>query len=173
MKYVRRIFSMFIFCVFLFVLGCMGPDSRHTVANASGELSESQKFTLNGLKNESISLDAVLKQNKAVLVNFWATWCPPCREEIPGLIDLQKNFGGKSFTVLGVDVGESQTKVLNFATKIGINYPVALDSDMTVAEHYSVVGIPTSLLISSDGKILGEYHAYTPKLKADVEKALE
>ena len=151
----------------------MGPDSRQSGAHASGELQASQKFTLNNLRNEPVSLDALLKQNKAVLINFWATWCPPCREEIPDLINLQKKFKDKSFTILGVDAGESQTKVLNFAEKIGINYPVVLDSDMAVAEHYSVVGIPTSFLVSSEGKILGEYHAYTRELVVDIEKVLQ
>jgi peroxiredoxin len=167
-----RFFSIVSLSLFLFVLGCMGPDSRQSNANASGELQDLQKFTLNNLKNESVSLDGLLKQNKAVLINFWATWCPPCREEIPGLIKLQEKFKNRSFTILGVDVGESKSKVSSFAEKIGINYPVVLDSGMAVAERYSVVGIPTSFLVSSKGKILGEYHAYTPKLEADVEKAL-
>ena len=158
--------------LFLFTLGCMGPDSRQVNANASGELKNSQKFTLNNLKGEPVNLEALLKQNKAVLINFWATWCPPCREEIPGLIDLQEKFRNKSFTILGVDAGESQTKVSGFAEKMGINYPVVLDSDMAVAKHYSIYGIPTSLLVSSDGKILGEYHTYSRELEADVEKAL-
>ena len=157
--------------LFLFVVGCMGPDSRQVNANASGELQDSQKFTLNNLKGEPVSLETTLKQNKAVLINFWATWCPPCREEIPGLINLQEKFKNKSFTVLGVDAGESKAKVSGFAEKIGINYPVVLDSDMAVTERYSVYGIPTSFLVSSGGKILGEYHAYSPKLEADVEKA--
>ena len=168
-----RIFSIGFLSLFLLVLGCMGPDSRQSRANASGESQVLQKFTLNNLKDEPVSLDMLLKKNRAVLINFWATWCPPCREEIPGLITLQEKFKDKSFTVLGVDVGESKTKVSNFAEKIGINYPVVLDPDMSVTERYSVVGIPTSFLVSSTGKILGEYHAYTPDLETDVEKALE
>ncbi len=173
MRFSFRIFSVASLSLFLFVLGCVGADSRHASANASGELQDLKKFTLNNLNNEPVSLDALLKKNKAVLINFWATWCPPCREEIPGLIKLQEKFKDKSFTVLGVDAGESKIKVSGFVEKIGINYPVVLDSDMAVAERYSVYGIPTSFLVSSKGKILGEYHAYTPKLVADVEKVLE
>ena len=59
-----------------------------------------------------------------------------------------------------------------FAKKIGINYPLALDEDNAISEEYGVVGIPTSLLIRSDGTVLGEYHAYTSQLESDVEKAL-
>ncbi len=173
MRLYFRAFSVVFLSLCLFVLGCVGPDSRHVSANASGELQDLQKFTLNDLENKPVSLERLLKQNKAVLINFWATWCPPCREEIPGLIDLQKKFGDKSFTILGVDVGESKVKASSFAEKIGINYPVVLDLDMAVTERYSVVGIPTSFLVSSQGKILGEYHAYSRQLEADVEKALE
>ena len=173
MKFACRVFSAGFLSLFLFVLGCMGPDSRQLRANASNELQDSQRFTLNNVKGGLVSLEALLKQNKAVLINFWATWCPPCREEIPGLIDLQKKFKDRSFTILGVDAGESRTKVSNFAEKMGINYPVVLDSDMAVTEHYSVYGIPTSFLVSSNGKILSEYHAYSRQLEADVEKALQ
>ena len=168
-----RVFSAAFLSLFLFVLGCMGSDSRQVSANAGGELQVSQKFTLTDSKGESVSLESLLKQNKAVLVNFWATWCPPCREEIPGLIHLQEKFKDRSFTVLGVNVGESKVKVSTFAERIGINYPVVLDSDSAASESYSVYGIPTSFLVSSSGRVLGEYHAYSRQLEADVEKALQ
>jgi thiol-disulfide isomerase/thioredoxin len=106
-------------------------------------------------------------------VNFWATWCPPCREEIPDLIKLYAKNKDRGLEILGVDVGESPTKVSNFIEKAGINYPVVLDRDMSVSETYRVVGIPTTYLMNSEGAILGEYHGYTPQLVSDVEKALK
>ncbi len=150
----------------------MGPSSRDSSAQ-DGQLSGRQMFTLKNLDGEDVSLEALLKRNKAVLLNFWATWCPPCREEIPDLIKLQETYQGRSFTILGVDVGESGAKVSGFVKKIGINYPVVLDSDNRVTEIYRVVGIPTSLLIDSDGKILGVYHGFTGPLVEDVKKAVE
>ena len=141
-------------------------------ADASGELGPQQKFVLKDLNDNAVGLETVLKQNKAVLLNFWATWCPPCREEIPGLIKLQEKFKDRSFTILGVDVGESKKKVSVFAEKVGINYPVLLDSNMAVAEKFKVFGIPTSYLVASDGRFLGEYHSYSSELVEDVEKAL-
>ncbi|OIO39065.1 MAG: hypothetical protein COT00_00735 [Candidatus Omnitrophica bacterium CG07_land_8_20_14_0_80_50_8] len=172
MRISTRFFSIVFLGLFLFVMGCTGSDARPSRVRDSGQLQETQKFVLNDLTGRSVALDDLLKKNKAVLINFWATWCPPCREEIPGLIDLQKKFSGRSFTILGVDAGESQVKVSAFAERAGINYPVVLDSDMAVSGRYSVYGIPTSFLISSTGKILGEYHAYTPELIEDVQKAL-
>ena len=94
-------------------------------------------------------------RGKWVVVNYWATWCPPCREEIPDLIRLQAKHANDSFTVLGIDVGESGPKVSAFAQKMGINYPVVLDRDNAVAEKYGIVGIPTSLLVRSDGTVGG------------------
>lgn len=151
----------------LLAFGCTAQAQR-----AQSQIGEMTDFTLKDITGKSVSLESVLKANKAVLVNFWATWCPPCREEIPGLIDLQAKYGNSGFTVLGIDIGESAGKVSNFMQKVGINYPVLLDADQSVAESYRVVGIPTSYLVSGDGKVLGEYHAYTPELVADVESAI-
>jgi thiol-disulfide isomerase/thioredoxin len=173
MRLAWRMTSILSLSVFLFIVGCVGQGSRHVSAKVIGELKESQKFTLTDLNGQSVSLDQLLKEKKAVLINFWATWCPPCREEIPDLIKLQEKYKDSAFTILGVDVGESQKKVSGFAEKEGINYPIVLDSDMKVSESFSVYGIPTSYLVSSGGKILGEYHAFTSQLAADVDEALK
>ena len=173
MRHVWRSLSILSLSIVLFTLGCMGPGSQHSNARSSGEIKDSQKFTLQDIQDHSISLESTLKQHKAVLLNFWATWCPPCREEIPGLIKLQETYKNRSFTILGVDVGESQKKVASFAEKAGINYPIVLDNDMKVAEAFQVFGVPTTFLISSEGKILGEYHGFTQELVEDVEKALQ
>ena len=165
-------FSALLFGAVLFVAGCVGEGPRESHADM-GNLKDGQLFTLKSSTGGEGSLSDELRQNKAVLLNFWATWCPPCREEIPGLISIQEKFGGQSFTILGVDVGESEKKVSSFAKKMNINYPLLLDTSQSVSESYGVVGIPTSILISSDGKILGEYHAYTQKLVSDIEKALK
>lgn len=160
-------FAAFVFGVFLLVSGCTAQESR------GPQLPESHKFTLTNLQGEEVSLDGLLGQNKAVLINFWATWCPPCLEEIPDLIRLHEEYKDNSFTVLGVDVGESHAKVSRFVEKMGINYPVVLDEDMDVTRQYGVVGIPTTLLVDSEGRVLGQYHGFTRRLVADVEKALQ
>ena len=162
-----RSFATFILGVVFFAAGCSSAARLE-----ARELAGGQRFTLSDTDGNKVSLDALLSENKAVLVNFWATWCPPCREEIPDLIRLQKEYGGKGFTIVGVDVGESAKRVSAFGTKNGMNYPLLLDTDNRVAESFSVVGIPTSLLIDKEGKILQEYHSATPKLFKDVEKAL-
>ena len=153
----------------LSVVGCMGRATSGTAAQSG----DTDDFTLKDLSGANVHLGDLLKTKKAVLVNFWATWCPPCREEIPGLIDLQDRYGAKGFTVLGVDLAESRVRVQSFVKKIGINYPVVLDSDQAVGERFRIVGIPTSYLFDAQGKRLGEYHAYDDRLVSDVENALK
>ena len=150
--------------------GCSAEGPGKASAAAQGEAAPD--FELKDLNHADTRLSATLSKNKAVLINFWATWCPPCREEIPDLIRLQERLRKEGLVVLGVDVGESQTKVSAFAAKMGINYPVLLDKDMEVSVQYKVVGIPTSYLIGRDGKVIGVYHAVTDDLVADVEQAL-
>lgn len=147
-----------------------GPEEKRPGALAEAAAPD---FTLKNLADEDVNLNALLKANKAVLLNFWASWCPPCREEIPDLIQLQDKTKGSSFTVVGVNVGESRARVTAFARDVGINYPVVLDEDTRVASSYGVLGIPTTFLIGSDGKVISEYHGYTPHLEGDVEKAIQ
>jgi thiol-disulfide isomerase/thioredoxin len=93
-------------------------------------------------------------QGKAVVLNFWATWCAPCREEIPWLVDLQNQYGPQGLQVLGVamDDGGKET-ILNFAQDMKINYPV-LQGTETVGNAYGgVAGLPTTFYIGRDGKI--------------------
>ncbi len=167
MTFVRRAMTVAGLGAALFAMGC-GTAARIEADEVKGE----KLFTLKDVDGNSVSLEKELAAHKAVLINFWATWCPPCREEIPDLIKLQSQFSGRGFTILGVDVGESEQRVKTFAKKAGLNYPLLLDSEKEVATKYNVVGIPTSYLVASDGKILGEYHAATPQLFDDVEKAV-
>ncbi len=152
--------------VMIFAAGCVG----HAPNAESGEFKD---FTLKSTTGESVNFKTLVSSKKAVLLNFWATWCPPCREEIPGLISLQQKYGGNDFTILGVDIGESQAKVAGFMKKMGMNYPVVLDTDQAVGERYQVVGIPTSYLYNSKGEMIGEYHSYSDELVRDIEKAVK
>lgn len=163
---------VFFFSMIFFISGCTAQEAGTASGSDLMDTQDSRMFTLLDLNGQAVSLEEVLKQNKAVLINFWATWCPPCREEIPDLIALQEKYKDRGFTVLGVDVGESQRKVSRFVEEAGINYPVLLDDEMNVARDYGIVGIPTSLLMNPQGEILGKYNSFPPRLEADVEEAL-
>lgn len=101
-------------------------------------------------------------RGKVVLLNFWATWCDPCRSEIPELIELQQKYAAKGFTVLGVDVDEEgPSAVTKFVDKerfdvngaqAQINYPTVVGSDDTAEQLGGLFGYPTTILIGRDGK---------------------
>ena len=137
------------------------------------KLSADRMFTLKDLDGKDVSLAVELKSHKAVLINFWATWCEGCRYEIPDLIRLQEKYKDRGFTILGVDLRESQKKLVSFSKRAKINYRILRDADQAVYDSYGFNGIPSSLLVTSDGTVLGEYHSAEENLFADVEKALQ
>jgi thiol-disulfide isomerase/thioredoxin len=111
------------------------------------------QFEATTTDGKEISLDDL--KGKTVILNFWATWCPPCRAELPTLIAFNKELAGADAVLIGVAVGPSQTPdvVKPFMEEAGINYPVILDPNRRIASGYAVRTLPTSVVISADGKI--------------------
>jgi len=101
---------------------------------------------------------------KVVLVNFWATWCEPCKVEIPWMIEMQNKYGAKGFTVLGIAMDEEgKSVVAPFVAKeryevngqkLAMNYPIVVGNEKVAEKFGGMLGYPTSILISRDGKVL-------------------
>jgi thiol-disulfide isomerase/thioredoxin len=94
-------------------------------------------------------------RGKLVLLNFWATWCGPCREEMPSIEQLSRSFGSQGFTVLAVNQRESAAQVMGFMQTHGLNFRTPLDTDGRVAASYRVFGIPATYLIDTNGQAIG------------------
>jgi cytochrome c biogenesis protein CcmG/thiol:disulfide interchange protein DsbE len=93
-------------------------------------------------------------KGKVVLLNFWATWCGPCKAEIPWFIEFQKQYQAKGFTVLGVSLDEDGWKVINpFVAEQKINYPILLGNEEVNQRYGGIEALPTTLLIGRDGKV--------------------
>jgi thiol-disulfide isomerase/thioredoxin len=139
---------------------------------AAENIDSDQFFQAQDLAGAQIDLKQLLSERKAVLINFWATWCALCKEEIPALAQLQSARAEDGLAIVGVNVAESGRKVRRYVEDMGINYPVVLDPESAIAESYNVMGLPVCLLVRADGSVTGPYSGFTEELQADVGKAL-
>jgi len=118
-------------------------------------------FTLNAWANEFVFKDMQGKvqrlsdyNGKWVLVNFWATWCPPCLEEIPDLVDMYNARKASDFVIVGVAMSSSKDSVLSFAKQMEISYPIVMGDDKIAAQIGRIDALPTSYLYDPSGKLV-------------------
>jgi len=107
------------------------------------------EFSLKDLSGRSLSLSNY--RGKVVLLNFWATWCEPCRQEIPAFVQLQNNRG--DLKILGVSLDDSEEPVRAFANDFKINYPVAVGDAALATRYGGILGLPVSFVIGCDGRV--------------------
>lgn len=110
-------------------------------------------FALKDLNGNEVRLNDL--RGKIVLLSFWATWCPPCREEMPSMEKLYRKFKDKDFTMLAINLREDGRKVKAFKEKIGLSFPIPLDSNGAVGSDYGIASIPTTYLVDREGYVIG------------------
>lgn len=121
-------------------------------------------FTLMSVEGGEVSLSDY--EGQVVLLDFWDTWCPPCRRSIPDLIKLQETYGDRGFTVLGIAFGnEGRQKVVDFAEEYEINYPVVvMGQDRALARQYGgIQSIPTMFMVDREGRVRAMHVGYRGK----------
>jgi peroxiredoxin len=94
------------------------------------------------------------QKGKVVLLNFWATWCPPCRAEMPALEGLWSKEKGAAFTIMGISVGEEAKTVKDFIAKSGYKYPILLDPTGEIGSRFGARSIPTTYILNKEGKAI-------------------
>jgi len=109
-------------------------------------------FTLASLDGSRKSLSSY--KGKLVFLSFWATWCGPCKEELPSIQALYRRLADKGFVVVAVDLGEGQQKVTQFVKQHNLTFPVLLDSDAAVGSAFGASSIPTNYLIDRSGRVI-------------------
>jgi len=114
---------------------------------------QTQNFILPDLYGNQVSLADF--RGKIVFLNFWASWCLPCRAEMPSMEKLYNKFKNSDFTILAVNLGESKDQVKAFKESYSVNFPILLDADSSVGSIYGAISIPTSYLIDRDGYMIG------------------
>ena len=157
--------------IFFIVVGC--STSRTASAQAvkpTKDRKAAPDFTLKDSSGKPVKLSDY--RGKAVVLDFWATWCGPCKVEIPWFIEFQRKYKDKGLVVLGVASGDEQWDVIKpFTDKMKINYPVVLGNDMTADLYGGIEALPTTFIIDRDGRIAKVHIGLAEK--EDFENAIE
>jgi len=125
------------------------------------------EFQLDGLDGKPLSLAS--ERGKVVLLNFWATWCGPCRAEIPDLIALQEKYAGK-LQIIGLTVDEDDAEVVKEAVaRTGINYPVAMTSPEIRIKYGGIAALPTSFVLDTQGRVVQKHEGLRDPLLYETE----
>ena len=127
----------------LALFACLLTTSLNTLAN---------EFVFKDMQNKIQRLSDY--NGKWVLVNFWATWCPPCLEEIPDLVEMHNARKGTDFVVIGIAMTSSKDSVLSFAKQMEISYPIIMGDDKSAAQIGRIDALPTSYLYDPSGKLV-------------------
>ncbi|MBV9671053.1 MAG: TlpA family protein disulfide reductase, partial [Acidobacteriales bacterium] len=137
------------------------------------------EFELPSLDGKSVKLSDY--KGKAVVLNFWATWCTPCKVEMPWLVDLEKKYQGQGVEIVGISMDDlSRDKVKSFTREMGLNYPVLMGKESAkneemLEEHYGgLEGLPTTFYIDRSGKIVETVEGLISKseIESNIKKAM-
>jgi thiol-disulfide isomerase/thioredoxin len=175
-KMIKILATVVILLFTITVTGCQKENHAGTrsasenVTHVQGDENKAPDFTLTSLAGDKISLSDF--KGKIVIVDFWATWCPPCRRGIPDLISIQNKYKNK-VAVIGISLDRENTKagVPSFVKKMGINYPIVYFTDKVINDFGGVNAIPTSFIIDQKGNIVSKMVGLYPK--SEYEKQLE
>ncbi len=131
------------------------------VSLAAGEASgPAADFSLPSRGGQPVSLSAL--RGQVVLINFWATWCGPCRKEMPLLEQIQKKYAPLGFTMLGVNVEEDTTQMEAFLGDVPVTFPVLLDPANRVSKLYDVAAMPSTVIVDRKGNVRFIHQGYQP-----------
>ncbi len=144
--------------IVLFV--CAEAEKTSIFGNNSSQASD---FTVKDLRGRKISLSDY--SGEVVFLNFWATWCPPCRDEIPGFVEVYKQYKDKGMEIIGISLDDrvNPESVLKFVEKYKINYPIIMGTEKIRNDYDPGPYIPTTIIIDQEGKIRHRHIGYMNK----------
>ncbi len=141
---------------------------------AGGIGAQAPDFSLPDLNDQQIALKHY--QGQVILLNFWASWCAPCREELPALERLHHRFQEKGFKVVGINIDKKRKNAAKYVTEFNLSFPVLLDPGASVIQHYPGRAMPISYLIDRDGIIQRVFFGFNrdklPEMRESVRTLL-
>ena len=150
----QRMFFLVIAVLTLSLTACSKPDTSKKMGAVAKEKAPAPDISVVSLANGNTLKLSDLK-GKVVLLNFWATWCPPCREEIPSMMKLNSLMAGKPFQMVAVSIDEGgKSEIVSFFNKSGFLIPAYIDESGAAAKSYGVTGVPESFIIDKQGVIV-------------------
>ena len=140
-----------------------------TCASATVQVSSNAPdFTLKSVAGANLRLQE--QRGQVVMVNFWATWCGPCRQEMPHLNRLYDKYRASGFVLLGVNIDDDPRAAADLAAKLGLRFPVLLDTDKKVSRVYDMSAMPATLLIDRDGRVRHIHRGYRDGVERTYEE---
>ncbi|MGB5624349.1 MAG: TlpA disulfide reductase family protein [Woeseiaceae bacterium] len=149
MKIRNSIFGLVI-CIF----------AASTLAASGMEGQPAPDFALKSSTGENMRLSE--HRGDVVMINFWATWCGPCRQEMPLLDELYTRYQRVGFNLLGVNIDDDSGRAMKMIEELGVNFPVLFDARKEVSKLYSVEAMPVTVLVDREGNVRHVHHGYKP-----------
>ena len=169
-KYIFLIILSFLFS------NDLNQEQLNKIKNLTDDIDLAKDFSLNSVREDSLYTLREMK-NKVVLINFWATWCGPCRLEIPDFNELYAKYNNRGFEILGISISDTKEQLINFLNAYKIDYPVLYGKQnvmqKVLSEYGGIYSIPISVLIDKNNQILRVYPGailkkYDPNMYADL-----
>ena len=149
----------------LVLLVTLGSSAQPAAARPGLEGKTAPDFALRSLDGKNRRLSEL--RGEVVMINFWATWCGPCREEMPLLDGLYKQYAPVGFQVLGVNVDDAGSRAAEMAQTLGVSFPVLFDEQKSVSRLYGIGAMPMTVLIARDGTVRYLHKGYQPGVERD------
>jgi peroxiredoxin len=131
-----------------------------SLASSGLEGQQAPDFSLKSSTGQNLRLSEY--RGDVVMINFWATWCGPCRQEMPLLDELYTRYERVGFNLLGVNIDDDSSRAMKMAADLGINFPVLFDSSKEVSKLYQVNAMPVTVLVDREGNVRHVHHGYKP-----------
>ena len=137
-----------------------GAFAASSLASSGMEGQTAPDFALKSSTGENLRLSEY--RGDVVMINFWATWCGPCRQEMPLLDELYNRYQRVGFNLLGVNIDDDSGRAMQMAEELGIDFPVLFDARKEVSRLYDVEAMPVTVLVDREGRVRYVHHGYKP-----------